>query len=133
VADARTFLKPVRPADPGERLAARAVRAEIFGDQSLASSAWKRLKADSKSPDQRPWFLLAAQKVGERKSRDADADDPKARLEFARKRLAEAVEMKPANPREAKVVGQDIVELYESDPDPDFAGLAEEAGKILLK
>jgi serine/threonine-protein kinase len=116
-----------------ERLALLATRGEKMEDFTLARDAWRDLHDRyQKETEQRAWFLLAAKKVRELRSRAIT--DPEAaakkRRELVKKKLDEAKNLAESQPAEARGICQDILALYENSPDSELAKLTDKAREL---
>jgi hypothetical protein len=119
------------PAGPSERLAGTALRAEAFGDASLALACWKKLKL-SAGTGTRAWDLLAARKCTELTSKAwPAADEKKKRVELVRARLDEAANAQGSEPDKTRVLCQDIVALYEKSSETELVEPVRHARKLL--
>jgi predicted Ser/Thr protein kinase len=124
------------PAPPGrdpDREAYRAIRAEQFGDASMALSSWQKIKGttDESSPD-RVWYLLSLKKINEMSPKAWRGREEKdARKSLIRDKLSQAAETRKNAPTLARSIYQDIAALYSQSADPVAAGDAALAQKAL--
>jgi serine/threonine-protein kinase len=133
----RQLHRDFEPASVYEGLAHDALRYQDFGDLPLARERWQELKQKTqKEPDQRGWLALAERKLDDLKSPGADAKnaaqqkkDKKDRIELVQKKVDQAVKLAAENKTaEARVLANDIVELYAKNADVEKQ--VEEAKKI---
>jgi serine/threonine-protein kinase len=118
---ARNLGRDFDPENDAERMAYYAVRYEEFGDLALARERWFALAQKyARADDQRTAVALAAKKVQELNSLVPLEPPEKAvatRQVLLEKKLTEAVNLKLQNQaREARLIGQDIIDLYHDDP-----------------
>jgi hypothetical protein len=132
---ARKIGTDFTPGNDAEGLAYQAWRYEDFGDNALAAFYWQQLSQKyAKDDDKRSWARLAERREQELK-KELPAEDgvKQARRALVGKKLTEAAELadKPAGQRQARLVFQDIVALYDKDADPKVAEAVEAARRYL--
>jgi serine/threonine-protein kinase len=109
---ARRTLRAYQAKDELDRLAARAIHFELFGDIPAAFKVWNEVKTKSAKedvPDRRFWSLLNAYNAYRQKGVTPQYAGEDGQLEFVNKRLDEA-KMLERGP--ARVLYQDVVTLY---------------------
>jgi serine/threonine-protein kinase len=124
---------PAPPDRDPERAAYRAIRAELFGDASMALASWQKIKgATDESSADRVWYLLSLKKINEVSGkvwrRSEESDGRKALIKDS---LAKAVEMRKNAPALSRAIYQDVAALYGQSADPVIAGEAVDAQKAL--
>jgi serine/threonine-protein kinase len=124
---------PAPPDKDPDREAYRAIRAEQFGDGSMALSAWQKIKGTTdESSSDRVWYLLSLKKSIELTGKAwRGSDEREARIALVTDKLTQASEMRKNAPALARSIYQDIAALYGQSPEPAIAGDAAIAQKAL--
>jgi serine/threonine-protein kinase len=124
----RQTLKEYQAKDELDRLAARAIHYEQFGDLPAAFGVWSEVKAKcaQDSVADRFWSLLNAYNAHRHKGVSPPYSGNEGQLEFVNKRLDDA---KKLEPRPARVLYHDVVTLYHNAK--HLAKPVEEARKLL--
>jgi serine/threonine-protein kinase len=134
---ARNLGRPPELESPAEALAYRATHYEDFGDLPAARDCWHDLQQQfATDAGQRLWVLLADQKLQALAAQGPpNPQEKKGRKTLVEKKLMEAIDLKAnKQAREARLLCQDIVDLYNVDryrDDPDLAVLVQQARKLL--
>jgi serine/threonine-protein kinase len=112
---ARQDLREYQAKNELDRLAARAIHYEQFGDLPAAFKVWSEVKAkcDEEGGTDRLWMLLTAHNAHRRKASNPQYDGKEGQLALVNKRLDEAKKLEPAP---ARVIYHDIVTLYQDKP-----------------
>jgi serine/threonine-protein kinase len=122
-------------ADDPESRARFGARAEAFKDYSLALDEWEKVKHAVAGGDvKRPLALLASRKVRDLSTLAVRGPEAKGvRLEFLRKKLADANAAKAEKPEEAQRICQELVALYspQRDKDQEIGAMVDQAEQIL--
>jgi serine/threonine-protein kinase len=141
--DERTFEAPRNfdPASP-EGLSVRALRLGQFNDRPKARQVWSEVvgKTD-KDPDQRVWYLLAAQQLAENPAEKLTEDEERAaRIERLTKAMAKLdaewvqVEAGPEVPGARRAIRsncREIVVLYDGEAAEPIRAVVARARKLL--
>jgi serine/threonine-protein kinase len=124
---------PAPPDQDPEREAYRAVRAEQFGDASLALAGWQKIKGTTdESSAARVWYLLSLKKINELGPKAwRGAEEKESRKVLVKDKLSQAAEQRKNAPELARATYQDIAALYDQSADPVIAGDAVIAQKAL--
>jgi len=124
---------PAPPDHDPDREAYRAIRADQFGDSSMALGSWQKIKntTDEASSD-RVWYLLSLKKINELGAKAwRGVEEKDSRKSLIKDKLTQAAEMRKNAPALARSVYQDIAALYSQAADPVVAGDAVVAQKAL--
>jgi hypothetical protein len=129
----RLEVQESKPDGETELRIATAVRAEMFGDTSLALDYWRRLKDTyHRNADQRTWSLLAAKKVRVLAAQAPHGPEEKqVRRDLVRQKLDLARTEHRVG--EARALCRDIIFLYEKADDPELSERVNEARKLLAE
>ena len=129
---ARNTMRPFVPENDVERLASQAVRYEDFGDLAAARDRWQALAEKyAGTPNQYTWVLLARKKAKNLAARlPSDAKEAEIRRALVEKKLEEVINLKvKKQTREARLLCQDIIDLYFDDP--GLKDLVQQARQLL--
>jgi eukaryotic-like serine/threonine-protein kinase len=138
VVEAQNDRKIYAPADEPKHSAARAVRYEAIGDWGRAKACWRKLIPDEapKSADpMRSWYVLARRKAKEMASKlpipDPEHEEDKVRLAALDAKLKEATVRAKERPVVARVMCEDVMDLYGKAEAPDVAQKVAQFQKLL--
>jgi serine/threonine-protein kinase len=122
-------LPAVESAHPMTLNALLAVRAEAFGDYSMALDRWRVVRdVAGTNSDGRVLQLLGAKKISELgPTAPRGPDSAVARKERIESKLRAAEELSGRRPSEARAIYRDIIFLYSGFNDPDIKPLVENA------
>jgi serine/threonine-protein kinase len=126
---------PQAPDQDPDREAYRAVRAEQFGDASMALASWQKIKGSTdESSSDRVWYLLSLKKINELSPKAwRGAEEKESRQALIKDKLSQAAELRKNAPALARAIYQDVAALYSQSADPLVAGDAAVAQKGLLE
>lgn len=116
-----------------ERLAIQARQYEDFGDKTYAHDRWLVVKAraDRGRAEGRAWNLLATKRA--RDLRPLPPEASKLRVKLVADLAKQVQDSSEAEPRKARVLLEDLRELYGEDGDPAIKELVKKASDILFK
>jgi hypothetical protein len=124
---------PQAPDHEPDREAYHAIRAEQFGDASMALAGWQKIKGTTEeSSSDRVWYLLSLKKTNELGSKAwRRPEEQDSRKSFIKDKLNQAADMRKNAPALARSIYQDVAALYSQSADPVVAGDAVVAQKAL--
>ena len=134
--DQRIYL----PAEDPERSAAKAIRYEAIGDWDAAKRCWLSIipndssrASDKVSDPTRYWVILARRKSKEmaEKLKAADSDADKIRVAALDAKLKETSLFAKDRPVVARIMCQDVLDLYGKSEPPDVAQKLAQFQKLL--
>jgi serine/threonine-protein kinase len=125
-----------KPDSDLERQAIKAFRYQMFGDFTAARATWQGLKVRcEQNTAQLPWFLLAAKQLQALKSSTpiiGKEGESMSRLQLIKSLLekARAAGSRVEEAPQARLICDEIIDLYQDSPDPAVKVLVEQAQQL---